>query len=71
MIGFSRILGDFVIKTALLKIHLWYVQYYSPIFKSLMSYLLFLEENALLNDLTDLFKNKVPHKAISSNDFTV
>ena len=48
VVRFPKILGDLFLKTALLKIHLWYVSYYSPLFKLFMSYFLFLESNSLL-----------------------
>jgi hypothetical protein len=30
MMGMSRILGDLLLKTAMLKSHLWYSGYYNP-----------------------------------------
>ena len=68
--GLSRILGDLVIKTALLKLHLWSVEYYSPLFKSMMSYILYLDYNPLIDIVSDKLKTKVPYNPISLNKFT-
>ena len=40
--GLARLLGDFVIKTALIKMHLWYVFYYSDLIRTALSLLQFL-----------------------------
>jgi hypothetical protein len=48
MMGMSRILGDLLLKTAMLKSHLWYSDYYSPKIETCFSYILFLEENPLV-----------------------
>jgi hypothetical protein len=41
--GFSRLLGDLLMKTAMIKMHLWYDSYYNPRVETLFSYVLYLE----------------------------
>jgi hypothetical protein len=61
MMGMSRLLGDLLLKAAMLKLHLWYLSYYSPRLETTFGYILYLEDNPLVENLFKEYQGLFPN----------